>query len=72
MNLTKFDTVCHQCHNRKCFNPNHLKISTQIDNVLERLNDWNDFKKDNEEIVDEYLSILNKIKKRYFEWHKII
>ena len=23
--LTYFDTICHQCHNRRCFNPAHLK-----------------------------------------------
>ena len=70
--LTKFDTVCHQCHNRKCFNPAHLKISTQFNNVLERLKDWEEFKNNNEAMVNEYLLILEKIKKEYFEWHKKI
>jgi hypothetical protein len=70
--LTSFDTICHQCHNRKCFNPAHLKKSTTLNNSFEQLRDWNEFKDKHNEIVNEFMLINEKIKKAYLDWHRKI
>ena len=68
--LTSLDVICHQCHNRRCFNPDHLKKSTQINNLFEKLRDWDEFENENKALVEEYLLIKEKIKKQYFDWHR--
>jgi hypothetical protein len=68
--LTEFDVICHQCHNRKCFNPEHLKKGTQLNNAIERANDWDEFQKENKILVDEYLRIKGKLVETYFNWNK--
>ena len=68
--LTTFDIICHQCHNRKCFNPAHLIKSTQLNNSIEKLRDWDEFQFENKEIVDKYLSIKEDVKKAYYNWHR--
>jgi len=68
--LTSFDTICHQCHNRRCFNPAHLIKSIPVNNSIERIRDWNEFKIENKILVDEYLQIIEKIKKTYFDWRR--
>lgn len=62
--LTSFDVICHQCHNRKCFNPKHLIKSTQLNNTIKKLRDWNEFKDDISDLVNEYMKIKEKLKKR--------
>ena len=68
--LTSFDIICHQCHNRKCFNPAHLKKSTRLNNSIEHLRDWNEFQNENKLLVEEYQIIKEKVKQEYLNWRR--
>jgi hypothetical protein len=66
------DIICHQCHNRRCFNPAHLKNGSLKNNSFEQLRDWEEFKLKHKALVDEYYSMLDDIKETYLNWHRII
>jgi hypothetical protein len=67
--LNKDDVINHLCHNRKCFNPEHLQITSQRINMSKKNDDWKLFYKDYKDLVDRFNSIDSELKTTYRNWH---
>jgi hypothetical protein len=58
--------VRHKCRNRKCFNPDHLELGYQSDNMEDFKKDWKNFKKENDYLFQELKKLKRKI---WIEFH---
>jgi hypothetical protein len=67
INPSNNQIVLHKCHNRRCFNPDHLELGTNLDNAKDRSEDWKKFQNENPDLIKELDNIKGKIRKKYFE-----
>lgn len=63
--ITNDQIIRHKCHNRKCFNPDHLEIGTQKENFEDFKNDWKNFKKERHDLFQDLKELKKKIWKEF-------